>query len=234
MILTGHQPTYLPWLGLFHKISNADKYVYFDDVQYLPKEWMNRNRIKGVNNNVIYLTVPVKKKHFLIKKTTDLLIDNSLPWRRKHLKSLEVNYKKAIFFEKYIDEFAAIYRNEWEFLKDLNLHVLKVLLKLLNIKIEIIKLSELQIEEKKSNLVLSVCKKLEAHQFIFGEKGRDYAIIEDFEKNMIKPVFQSYNHPTYQQIGDKFISHLSVIDLLFNCGDKSMDIINKNQISIRN
>ena len=63
MILTGHQPTYLPWLGLFHKISNADKYVYFDDVQYLPKEWMNRNRIKGVNNNVIYLTVPVKKNN---------------------------------------------------------------------------------------------------------------------------------------------------------------------------
>ena len=112
MILTGHQSTYLPWLGLFNKICNADQYVYFDDVQYLPKEWMNRNRIKGVNNNVIFLTVPVKKKNFLIKKTTDLLIDNSLPWRRKHLKSLEVNYKKSPFFENYIDVFAKIYINE--------------------------------------------------------------------------------------------------------------------------
>ena len=228
MILTGHQPTYLPWLGLFNKISCADKYVYFDDVQYLPKEWMNRNRIKGINNNIIYLTVPVKKKHFLEKKTTDLLIDNSLPWRRKHAKSLEVNYRKAPFFEKYIDEFSEIYQNDWEYLIDLNLHVLKILLKLLDIKVVIVKLSELKAEGKKSNLVLNVCKKLEAKKFIFGEKGRDYAIIEDFKKNNITPVFQNYIHPTYKQIGNKFISHLSVIDLLFNCGDKSLDIINKN------
>ena len=229
MILTGHQSTYLPWLGLFNKISNADQYVYFDDVQYLPKEWMNRNRIKGVNNNVIFLTVPVKKKHFLIKKTTDLLIDNSLPWRRKHLKSLEINYRKSLFFEKYIDEFVEIYKQEWDYLVDLNLHILKILLKLLGIQIKIVKLSELEVEGKKSNLVLNVCKKLNANQFVFGEKGSDYAVIEDFNKNNIKPIFQNYIHPIYKQIGNKFISHLSVIDLLFNCGDKSLDIINQNQ-----
>jgi len=146
MILTGHQPTYLPWLGLFNKISNADKYVYFDDVQYLPKEWMNRNRIKGINNNVIYLTVPVKKKSFLIKKTTDLIIDNTLPWKRKHLKSLEINYSKSKFFEKYIDQFRAVYQKEWNYLTDLNFCILKLLLKILNIKIEIVKLSDLHVE----------------------------------------------------------------------------------------
>ncbi len=167
MILTGHQSTYLPWLGLFNKISNADQYVYFDDVQYLPKEWMNRNRIKGVNNNVIFLTVPVRKKHFLIKKTTDLLIDNSLPWRRKHLKSLEINYRKSIFFEKYIDEFVEIYKQEWDYLVDLNLYTLKILLKLLGMQIKIVKLSELGVEGKKSNLVLNVCKKHNSNQFVF-------------------------------------------------------------------
>ena len=79
MILTGHQPTYLPWLGLFNKISNANKYVYFDDVQYLPKEWMNRNIIKGLDGNKIHLTVPVKKKNYLKKKLTKLkLIMNYL------------------------------------------------------------------------------------------------------------------------------------------------------------
>ena len=46
MILTAHQPVYLPWLGLFHKISLSDTYVFFDEVQYLPKDWMNRNYIK--------------------------------------------------------------------------------------------------------------------------------------------------------------------------------------------
>ena len=46
MILTAHQPVYLPWLGLFHKIALADEFVFFDQVQYLPKDWMNRNKIK--------------------------------------------------------------------------------------------------------------------------------------------------------------------------------------------
>ena len=46
MILTAHQPVYLPWLGLFDKIAKADVFVIFDTVQYLPKDWMNRNKIK--------------------------------------------------------------------------------------------------------------------------------------------------------------------------------------------
>ena len=67
MILTGHQPTYLPWLGLFNKISYAEYFVLFDNVQYLPKEWMNRNKIKTPNGE-IFLNVPVLKKSYLKKK----------------------------------------------------------------------------------------------------------------------------------------------------------------------
>ena len=52
MILTAHQPVYLPWLGLFHKIALSDTFVYFDQVQYLPKDWMNRNRIKSKNDSI--------------------------------------------------------------------------------------------------------------------------------------------------------------------------------------
>ena len=64
MVLTAHQPVYLPWLGLFHKIWLAEKFVLFNTVQYLPKEWMNRNKIK-TNEGEIWLTVPVLKKGFL-------------------------------------------------------------------------------------------------------------------------------------------------------------------------
>ena len=114
----------------------------------------------------------------------------------------------------------------------MNFCILKLLLKILNIKIEIVKLSDLHVEGKKSNLVINVCKKLQAKEFIFGEQGKNYAVIKDFEKSNIKPVFQNYIHPVYEQIGDKFISHLSVIDLLFNCGDKSLNIINKDQVIV--
>jgi hypothetical protein len=226
MILTAHQPTYLPWLGLFNKIFYSDKYVYFDNVQYLPKEWMNRNLIKTSDGKTIYLTVPVIKKNFLNMKSNQILINNSLPWKRKHLKSIEINYKSTKYFENYIDLFREIYIQDWVYLSDLNLHILKTFLKILKIDKEIITLSELNLEGKKSELIINMCKKLNAQIFIFGEQGTNYADANKFEKNNINIVFQKYKHPIYQQTGKKFISHLSVLDLIFNCGENSSDIIN--------
>jgi len=80
MILTAHQPVYLPWLGLFHKISLSDKFVYFNEVQYLPKDWMNRNKIK-TKTGPIWLSVPVLRKGYRDMKTNELKINNSIKMR---------------------------------------------------------------------------------------------------------------------------------------------------------
>ena len=228
MILTGHQPTYLPWLGLFNKISKADCFVLFDNVQYLPKEWMSRNKIKTPNGE-IFLNVPVLKKAYLKKKIYEIKINNSLDWKRKHLKSIKLNYSKAEFFNNYIEYFEEIYSKEWIYLLDLNFYMLKLFLKLLNINIKLIRLSELEISGKKSELILNLCMKLKAKNFIFGEQGVNYADIESFKKKEINTIFQNYKHPTYHQLHGKFISNLSIIDLLFNCGSKSLEIINFEQ-----
>lgn len=230
MILTGHQPTYLPWLGLFNKIANSTDYIFFDDVQYLPKEWMNRNKVKGVNGEEIFLTVPVLRKDFLNKKTYEIKIDNSYPWKRKHLKTIEISYRKSKFFENYIDMIRTIYDREWDYLSDLNFYILNLILDILGIKVNIYKLSSLKVSGKKSDLVLNACKRLGAKKFIFGEQGRNYANLESFKENNIDVFFQEYFHPTYKQQGNNFVSHLSVIDLIFNCGNDALNIINNNQI----
>ena len=93
MILTAHQPVYLPWLGLFHKIALADEFVIFDQVQYLPKDWMNRNKIKTQIGS-IWLTVPVLRKGHRELKTSEIQINNSVDWRKKHLRSISINYQK--------------------------------------------------------------------------------------------------------------------------------------------
>ena len=104
MILTAHQPVYLPWLGLFHKIALADEFVIFDQVQYLPKDWMNRNKIKTQIGS-IWLTVPVLRKGHRELKTSEIQINNSVDWRKKHLRSISINYQKTQYFEKYIPFF---------------------------------------------------------------------------------------------------------------------------------
>ena len=124
MVLTAHQPVYLPWLGLFHKIWLAEKFVLFNTVQYLPKEWMNRNKIK-TNKGEIWLTVPVLKKGFLNKKINEIKINNNIDWRRKHFRSIYVNYKKTKYFNYYIGLLEEIYSKTWEHFSDLNEFMLR-------------------------------------------------------------------------------------------------------------
>jgi len=228
MILTAHQPVYLPWLGLFHKIWLAEKFVLFNTVQYLPKEWMNRNKIK-TNQNEIWLTVPVLKKGFLKKKIYEIEINNETNWQKKHFKSIYINYKKTKYFKNYIESFEEIYSKQWNYISDLNEHMLKFFLNELNIKTEFLRASDYSFKGKKSDIVLDMCKTLGAKKYIFGSQGKDYAKIEKFRENNIEVFFQNYNHPSYDQIHGNFKSNLSVIDLLFNCGKDALSIILNGQ-----
>lgn len=230
MILTAHQPVYLPWLGLFHKIAIADKFVFFNEVQYLPKDWMNRNKIKTAAGE-IWLTVPVLRKGYRDMVTSEIEINNDTDWKRKHLKSIQINYKKAPYFEKYFYFFEEMYGKEWRYLADLNEHILKWFLEQLGINIAFVKASDFKFQGTKSELVLDMCRQLGANLYIFGALGKDYAKVEDFKEHGIRAIFQDYKHPIYPQLHGDFIPNLSVIDLLFNCGPNSLDIIMSNNIT---
>ena len=219
MILTAHQPVYLPWIGLFHKIALADQFVIFDTVQYLKKDWNNRNQIKTAQGP-IWLTVPVLTHGKFNQSLLDVVINNTVNWRKKHLKSIETNYRKAPFFSRYIDFFKRIYEKEWEKLVDLNDAMLKYFLKELSIDVEIIYGHDLNLKGCKTDLVLDMCKKMNASLYIFGILGKDYAELDKFDKAGIRVMFQNYTHPVYPQLWGDFVSNLSIIDLLFNIGSE--------------
>ena len=230
MILTAHQPVYLPWLGLFHKIALAETFVYFDQVQYLPKDWMNRNKIRTKSGS-IWLTVPVLRKGYRDLKTSEIEINNSIDWQKKHFRSISLNYKKSPYFENYIPFFEDVYSRKWKFLGELNEYMLKWFLDELGIKVNFLNANNFKFQGEKSSLILNMCKELNASTYIFGILGKDYADVQEFEKNNIGLIFQNYNHPKYSQLYREFISHMSVIDLLFNHGPKSLEIILSNNIS---
>ena len=229
MILTAHQPVYLPWLGLFHKIALADKFVFFNEVQYLPKDWMNRNKIKSASGEIL-LTVPVLRKGYREKKSNEIEINNQTNWQEKHFKTIKQNYQKSDYFDMYIDFFEEIYFKKWTYLGDLNEEMLKWFLQQLEIKVDFLKASDFEFVGSKSNLVLDMCKKLNASTYIFGKLGKDYAKIEDFQNQGISVIFQDYKHPIYDQLYGKFISNLSILDLLFNHGPQSKKILISNNI----
>ena len=110
MILTAHQPVYLPWLGLFHKIAVADLFCYFDIVQYQTKDYNNRNKIK-IHTGEIWLSVPVESKDHFGKRVGDIrILQNG--WQRKHIKSIQHAYQKSLYFRDYIAELESILLKE--------------------------------------------------------------------------------------------------------------------------
>ena len=224
MILTAHQSAYLPWLGFFHKIAISDTFVLLDEVQFVKGDWMNRNKIKTKNQSIL-LTVPVLLKNYQELKSSEININNSINWQKKHLSSIRMNYNKAPFFEDYITFFEEVYSKKWNFLNELNNYMLDWFLNQLGIKTKISKQSDYSFSGKKSDLILNMCKELKASKFIFGSKGKDYADIEKFKKNNVSVFFQDYKHPTYSQLKGDFIPNLSILDLLFNCGPRSLEIL---------
>ncbi|PIR23348.1 MAG: hypothetical protein COV44_03445 [Deltaproteobacteria bacterium CG11_big_fil_rev_8_21_14_0_20_45_16] len=228
MILTAHQPLYLPWLGLFHKIYLAESFCLFDIAQYQNKDFNNRNKIKSSSGDLL-LSVPVESQDHFNKKICDIRIVPGA-WIRKHLKSIKLSYQKAPYFDSLYEKLEkTLYKNH-KFLVDLDFELLQIFLKELGLVPSIVKASDFDFVGQKSELVLDMCLKLKASAYIFGSHGKDYADQESFRAQGIDLYFQDYQHPRYNQLHGEFSSHLSVVDLLFNEGPNSLNIILENNI----
>lgn len=223
-----HQPNFLPWLGYFHKISLADIFVFFDDVQFpRGKTYGNRVKIK-TNNGELWITVPVLSKGEL-PCFNSILINNTAPWQRKILKTIELSYKKAKYFEKYHERFSEIFLSDYERLIDLNIALIQYVVEMLglNVKLclssEILSGRELNAEDK----IISILKYLEASVYVSGSGAGSERYIENgrFRLENIKLEWQIFSAPVYEQLWGPFIPGLSIIDLLFNCGDESLVIL---------
>ncbi len=218
------QPSYLPWAGFFDQIHHCDIFVFYDDVQFEKGSWRNRNRIKTANG-LQWLTVPVmlKGRHFPLIR--DVEINASVPWQKKHMKSVVLNYSKAPFFESHADGFFRILDRSWKYLLDLNLELIHWFMEQLQISTPTVLSSDLNIQGASVGRLLGIICSLQGNCFYEGSAGRNYIDEGVFEEAGITLKFQDYEHPVYPQPYGDFVSHLSIIDLLFNCGPESLDLL---------
>lgn len=225
MIVAVHQPQYLPWLGYFDKMRRADVFCYLNDVQYKKNEWQNRNRIKTAQGWQ-WLTVPVCY-HFP-EKINEVKINNTTGWQKKHLQALVTNYSRAPFYKTYSTIFEDTLARDWEFISELNIHLLEHLREALqiNTKPTVIS-SDLELRDEPTDRLIDICKALGADTYLAGQGGADYMDLERFENEGIQVMIQDFKHPVYAQLFADFESRLSIVDLLFNCGPESLEIISK-------
>ena len=227
MVTTIHQPQYLPWLGYFDKAHQADVFILLDDVQFKKNEWQNRNRIRTAQG-VQWLTVPVY--HEFGAKINEVKIDNKTPWRSHHQKAIELNYCKAPYFEEYFPYFKKAWEQEWCNLAEINIYFVRLIMDLLGIKTRVVLSSEYEVVEHKTMRLVDLCKYFDTATYLSGEGGMAYLDEEQFKNNNIKILIQQYQHPVNPQRwinknDGGFMSHLSVVDLIFNCGPESLAIL---------
>jgi len=223
MIIAVHQPQYLPWIGYFHKIDQADVFMLLDTVQFKKNEWQNRNRIKTAQGWQ-WLTVPVLYRYpQLIQEVS---INNKVDWQRKHRQAIISNYKKAPHYGLLEIFFEEIFSLSWEIISQLNIEVVRRLNRILGIDTSLYVASEIgAFPEDPDERLIAIAKHFGAETYLAGAGGRGYMDLNKYDKAGVQVVFQDFRHPVYDQLFGEFEPFMSVIDLIFNHGDESLKIL---------
>lgn len=216
-----HQINYFPWLGYFNKIAKSDIFVLLDEVQLIDNGMMHRNRILNSNGDITYITISFNKKGYLNRKFCDIETNNNVDWLKKQYNLISNSYRKAPFYKEIDELIKPIFNGKYERIIDINLKALELMISVLDIKTKLVFQSTLKYDDslKKDDLLIQLLKDLNADIYLSGIGAKKYMVLEDFHRENLKVQFQSFDSPKYPQINScEFVSGLSILDVLFNCG----------------
>ena len=219
------QPYFFPYLGYWQLINAVDKYVVYDDVAYIKGGWINRNNIL-VNGNPTLITLPLEKSSSF-KKINEISIVNNDIIKDKLLKTVQMAYKKAPFFEDVMYMISDLLKHNSNIAR-LNYNTILKINEYLNINTEIILSSELQKDDslKSQDKVIHICKELYADNYINAIGGQKLYSKEEFTKHNIKLNFIKMNELKYTQFNNDFVPNLSIIDvLMFNSPEQIKEML---------
>jgi hypothetical protein len=225
LIATIHQPEHLPWLGFFNKMDQADVFVLLDNVPFRTNYFQNRNRILGAEGPM-WLTVPVEHSGHLERPMHSIAISSDVSWRRKHWRSISQSYSRHRYFAEHAEFFESLYGRMWSRLTELNEEIIGYLIRALGIRIQLQRASDLGVEGTSTRLLLNICERVGARTYLAGQSAPQYLDAGLFEAAGVSVRYHEFEHPRYlQRNRGEFVSHLSTIDLLFNCGPESLSVI---------
>jgi hypothetical protein len=215
------QSNYIPWKGYFDLIASVDEFILFDDMQYTRRDWRNRNLIK-TSNGLQWLTVPVIVKGQFNQKIKNTQIAN-FNWPNKHWQTFLHQYKKSPFFKEISSWLEPQYFSKnYTNLSILNRNFIENICSFLNINTRITSSDDYGIIDGKTERLVDLCKKVQATEYVSGPSAKNYIDIDFFNKEGIKVTWFDYDgYQEYPQLHGPFEHGVSIIDLMFNCGNNS-------------
>lgn len=223
MICAIMQPTYLPWIGYFDLIDTVDRFVFLDDANVLKRSWGVRNRILGQNGEA-FLTVPLighsQKGDSTFVNTG---VDAGAKWRKTHLSTIRHAYGKAPYFAEVFPELELLLSEERPTIGDLNMALIESAARRMCITTPFLRSSQIEgLGGRKDDRLLEICQAIGANEYLAAQGSAAY-IERDreagaFAGSGVDLRYHNFAHPVYPQESDEFTSHLSIVDLLMNCG----------------
>ena len=218
-----HQPNFMPWMGLFNRLALCDLFVVLDHVQASGgRSWLSRNRLI-VSGKARWLTVPIHKSGRSRQRVRDVEINYEGEFVSKHLRTIEYNYKDAPLFNDVFPIIVDMLNRHHRYIVEFNTEFIQWVCTYLHISTPFISSSDLARAESTLDatsanaLILEICRTVRATTYTSGTGCTDFIDPESFERAGIAFSFQSFDHPTYAQVGSQeFVSNLSILDALFN------------------
>lgn len=225
MIISANRPYFAPYPGFFYKAHLSDYFVILDDVQFPRKTtWITRNRIKN-DQGTLWMTIPVWKKGLGLQQISKVRICQTGNWKKKNLRSFQSAYAHAPFLQNHLNLIEQIFSLQYDFLLDLNMEIINYILGFLRIETRIVLMSELGISGKGTPLIIDMCKSLGATQFLVQSSALAYYDPPQFQSVGLELVSFKKPEYIYPQMWGDYIANLSILDMMFNCGAKSRDIV---------
>lgn len=213
------QPYFMPYIGYFQLVNAVDTFIFYDDVNFIRRGWINRNTIL-VNNDAYLFSIPLSKAS-QNSKIQDVLINlNSFSeWKKNFFRTLEFNYKNAPYYENTKKLLQNILSDSTTHISQLACKSIVEISRYLGCKTEFKISSSLNIAPnlKASDRILNICTKTNAKTYINPIGGQELYSKNIFLQQGINLLFIKSSASTYKQFSNNFIPNLSIIDvLMFN------------------
>ncbi|MBP6385546.1 MAG: WbqC family protein [Pseudarcicella sp.] len=225
------QPYIFPYIGYFQLINAVDKFIVYDDVSFINKGWINRNKIL-VNGQENTFTIPLIEAS-QNKLINTIAIQKKELWLPKLLKTIEQSYKKSPQFEEIFPIIQSIFQSEYSTINQLIIESTKQICNYLAIKTQIVDSSCLYNNQhlKAQERILDICKQENCTEYINPIGGIELYNKNDFFEKDIQLYFLKTKNIEYQQFKNNFVPYLSILDvLMFNSKTEIETLLNEYEL----
>ncbi|WP_208420027.1 WbqC family protein [Paraflavitalea devenefica] len=226
------QPYFFPYIAYYQMVKAVDRFVFYDDVNYIKGGWINRNRIL-INGIPSYINV-IMKNASPFKHIDEIIVNDRIQWKDKLLKSIRLNYAKAPFLKEVFPLVASVVYIKSNRLVDYSRKSIEEVMAYLEIKKDFVESSKIynNAHLKSIERILDICRQSNSTEYINLIGGRSLYNKELFKEHGVDLFFIDSGIVTYPQFKRYFVPHLSIIDvLMFNPKEQVINMLDKYRLA---